>query len=128
PVWPMASAVAGAAAISHVPSGGRGPSPLSQRLKRLSMSVMTASIDGGLGHRAAPVEKVEVAALVGLRDMALVERGEGALVARRRRRPFGTPAGEFGLVDAHVEPAGRDIEFDEIAGPQEGQRPAHGCF
>jgi hypothetical protein len=37
----MASAVAGAAAMSHVPSGGLGSCPFSQPLKRFSMLIMT---------------------------------------------------------------------------------------
>src|SRR5215213_1142231 len=122
----MASAVAGAAAISQVPSGGCGPSPMSQRLKRFSISIMASSEDGWLGHEAARGQEVEVAALVGLGDMALVEGREGALVTQSCRFPFGAAALQFLLVDPHVEAPCLYVKLHEVAGLEQAERPAYG--
>src|SRR5918995_6786681 len=124
----MASAVAGAAAMSQVPSGGFGPAPWSQRLKRFSMSIMGASEDRGLGHRAGRGQEIEIATLVGLRDMALVERREGAPIDRSGRLPFGPATLQFRRIHPHVEAPGRNVELDEVAGPEQAEGTADRCF
>ena len=76
----------------------------------------------GVGRRA--LEEIEVAALVGLRDVLLVERAEAALVARRRRLPRGAAARELGVAHLELELARRHVELDQVAVPHERERTA----
>src|SRR2546421_567099 len=51
----------------------------------------------------APAEEVEVAPVVRLHDVVLVQTPVAALVLACRRCPFCAPARQLGLVDQHVE-------------------------
>src|SRR5262245_12613899 len=77
-----------------------------------------------LAHGGATLQKIEVAARVGLADVLLEHASVAALIARRQRLPGGLAAGELLLGDVEVDRAARDIDLDMIAGLRKGQRPA----
>src|SRR5688572_5586929 len=84
------------------------------------------SVNDRLHDGTVRSQKLEVAALVGLRHMLLVERSEGTGVDWCARLPFGAPALELLLTYAHVEASCLDIELNQITSAQKSQRPAYG--
>ncbi len=83
-------------------------------------------VDDGLGHRGAEArfEKIEVAAFVGLQDMAREHPAVAAFVPRRRRRPGGFAAREFFIAHVEVDRARRHIDADRVAALHQRQRAA----
>src|SRR5205814_7086587 len=73
-------------------------------------------------------QKIEIATLVSLRDVLLIERAEAALELRRRPLPRRAAARE--LVGAYLElqAARRHVELDHVAVLDEGQRTADAGF
>src|SRR5438094_3872318 len=69
-------------------------------------------------------EEVEVASLVRLQDVLLVEPAVAALVVGRRRLPAGAALRHLRVRDAESEPAGGHVELDEVAVADEGERAA----
>ena len=104
-----------------VPSDVRGGKPDSHPAPTSGRSV-----DVGFGHRpcGARLEEVEVAALVGLRHVLLVEHRPAALVAARRRCPGGAAPRELVVVDVQVDAPRRHVERDPVAGRHQRERPA----
>src|SRR5437773_909742 len=74
-----------------------------------------SSVDFRLGGCGHPFEKIEVAALIRLRDMALVQRTEATREFPRRSFPRCTPARELGIAHLELELARGDVELDQIA-------------
>src|SRR6187455_1269131 len=70
------------------------------------------------------LEEIEVAAVVGLADVLLVERAEAAVEARRGRLPAGAAARELGIVDVQVELAPGHVQRDGVAVADERERSA----
>src|SRR4051794_16044152 len=78
-------------------------------------------MDLGFGSRRSGLEEVEVAALVGLGDVLQEQRPVSARVLRRWRLPFRAAFGEFVVADVEGEPAGGDVEFDDVAVLDKGE-------
>src|SRR5262245_48531806 len=74
------------------------------------------------------VQKIEVASLIGLRDVSAEERAEAALVMRRRRRPFGATPSQLFFADQQIQFSSRHVHFDQIPVARERQRPAYITF
>src|SRR4051794_24682412 len=75
----------------------------------------------GVGDdRRTTAQKVQVAALVRLQDVLLVQTAIAAHVLALRRRPCRTPPLQLGIVDEHVEGPRLDVEPDPVPGPRSG--------
>src|SRR5688500_14630937 len=70
------------------------------------------------------LEEIEVAALVGLRDVPGVELPVSARVLGRSRRPGRAPGRELRVGHTERDPPGRNVELDDVAVPDERQRAA----
>src|SRR5437660_5433642 len=70
------------------------------------------------------LQKIEVAAFIGLLDVAGEHPAIAALVTRLRRLPCGAALCELSLRHIEVDGAGVDVERDLVAGSHQGQRPA----
>ena len=92
--------------------------------RRRRSASMDDAVDLRLGGRRGAFEKIEVAALVGLRDVLLIERAEAALELRRRLLPRGAAARELGVAHLELELARRHVELDQVAVAHERQRAA----
>src|SRR5215831_6036213 len=67
-------------------------------------------------RRLSPrMQKIEVASLVGLRDVSAEEGAEATLVTRRRRRPSGAAARHLFFVDQQIQFSSRHVQFDQIS-------------
>ena len=75
-------------------------------------------------RRRLPSQEVEVAAFVGLGDVVGEQHRVAAGGGTFSGHPDRTPRGELVFRDEQVEPAGRDVEHDLVAGLDERQRPA----
>src|SRR5438552_15164391 len=82
------------------------------------------SVDLGLGRGRPRLEEIEIAALVGLRDVLEVELAETARVARCRRLPGGAAARELVRIDEKLQLSRRHVERDAVAVADEGERAA----
>src|SRR5436190_23501201 len=71
-------------------------------------------VDLGLRRRRRAFEEVEIAAVVRLADVVLVQRAEAASEMRLRLAPFASPARELRIVDLELQAAGRDVEHDDV--------------
>src|SRR6266850_6032838 len=81
-----------------------------------------------LGDRRSSLEEVEVAALVGLADVA---REDGAIAARElllRLAPGALPARQLGGIHLEVELALVDVELDQVTGFHQRERTADERF
>src|SRR5262245_13724069 len=56
-------------------------------------------------------QKIEVASLIGLRDMLAEERAIATLITRRRRRPFGAAARHLFFADQQIQFSTRHVQF-----------------
>src|SRR5258706_2806228 len=86
------------------------------------------SVNFRLGDRRRTLEEIEVAALVGLADMA---REDGAVAARELSlglAPRALAPGELRGVDLEIELALLDIELDQVAVLYQGKRAADERF
>src|SRR2546430_11667097 len=90
----------------------------------LGAATMRTSVNLRLRRRRSALEKIEIAALVGLCDMALVERTVAALVARLGLLPRGAAARELGVAYFQLQTAIRYVELDQVAGADQRERPA----
>src|SRR5215212_2713309 len=70
------------------------------------------------------LEKVEVAAEIGLLHVLRVEEPEAPLELRRRWEPPGAASSELLVAHEEVEAARRHVQADEISIAHEGERPA----
>src|SRR5215475_9086620 len=61
------------------------------------------SVNLGLRRLSPRMQKIEVASLIGLRDVSAEERAESTLVTRRRRLPSGAPARHFFFADQQIQ-------------------------
>jgi len=77
----------------------------------------------GRGRRA--FEEIEVATLVRLGDVLLIQRPEAAFVLRRGSLPPGAAPRQFVIADLQFQPARGHVEFDEVAVAHEGERTAN---
>src|SRR5882672_10491952 len=93
-----------------------------------SVSPSLSSVNLRLRRLGAGVQEIEVASLIGLRDMLAEERAESTLIMWRRRRPFGAPARHFFFADQQIQFSIRHVQFDQISVADEGQRPADVTF
>src|SRR6218665_576720 len=86
------------------------------------------SEDVWLGHWLAEAgfQEVEVAAFVGLPDMAIEQPAIAAFVARGRRRRWGCAAGQFRVADGQRGAPGGHADAEAVAGLDQPQRPADG--
>src|SRR5437763_784053 len=80
-------------------------------------------MDLRLSGRRGAFQEIEIAALVSLGDVLLVERTVSALETRRRPLPRGATARQFSLGYFELELAGGHVEHDQIAVLYEGERP-----
>src|SRR5665213_2278927 len=87
---------------------------------------MTTSIDRRFADRRAEIrlEEIEVAALIGLPDMAGEHPAIAALEAGLRLLPRRAAFCHFGLGDVEVDCARGDVERDLVAVSHQRQRPA----
>src|SRR5262249_25856855 len=87
-------------------------------------ATLRTSVDLRLGRRRGAFEEIEIAALIGLRDVALIERAVTALVARLGFLPGRAAACK--LRGGHLKPelACRDVELDRIAVLHQCERTA----
>src|SRR5215218_6207762 len=81
------------------------------------------SVDLRLRHRRAGLQEVEVAALVGLRDVLQVQRAVAAAVLRGRLLPVGAALLQLLVGHLELETAPRDVQLDQVAGADQRQRP-----
>jgi len=79
-------------------------------------------MDLGIGRRRATFEEIEIAALVGLRHVLEVERSETARVMRLGRRPGRLSRREFRIADRERQLARRNVDLDQVAVANEGER------
>src|SRR5215467_7602791 len=73
---------------------------------RLSVSPSLAphsSVNFRLWRFSPRVQKIEVASLIGLRDVVAEERAEAPLITRRRWRPFGAPPRHLFFADQQIQ-------------------------
>src|SRR6218665_1161751 len=84
------------------------------------------SEDVGLGHWLAEAgfQEVEVAAFVGLPDMAIEQPAIAAFVARRRRRPWCLGAAQSRVADVEMDAPRGHGDADAAPGLARRQRPA----
>ena len=84
------------------------------------------SMDLGLRRGRGSLEEVEIAALVRLGDVLLVERAEAALVTRRAFFPMRRGAATRMLRVGHLQLqlSGAHVEFDQCARPRWSTRRA----
>src|SRR5215813_12021861 len=94
---------------------------------RLSVSI-SPSVNLWLRCLSPRMQKIEVASLIGLRDVSAEERAEATLVTRRRRRPSGAAARHLFFVDQQIQFSSRHVQFDQISVARERQRPADVTF
>src|SRR5215471_10837225 len=94
---------------------------------RLSVS-HPPSVNLGLRSLSPRMQKIEVASLIGLRDVSAEERAEATLVTRRRRSPSGAPARHFFFADQQIQFSSRHVQFDQISVARERQRAADVAF
>src|SRR5258706_14164259 len=90
--------------------------------------VAAPSMDLGLGNRRRAFQEIEIAALIGLADVA---REDGAVAARELRlglAPRALAPGELRGVDLEIELALLDIELDQVAVLHQGKRAADERF
>jgi len=71
-------------------------------------------MDLRIGRRGRAFEKIEIAALVGLCDVLLVERTEAALELGLGSLPRGAAARELVVADLELQPARGHIELDHV--------------
>src|SRR5438876_410382 len=83
-----------------------------------------ASMNLRLGHRRLALEKIEVAALVGLADVLGEHRAVAARVFRRRLFPGSLAAGQLAVADVQMDRALVDVDLDLVAGLHEVERAA----
>jgi RNA polymerase sigma-70 factor (ECF subfamily) len=82
-----------------------------------------------LRPQGAAHQEVEVAALVGLKNVLDVHAGVAAGVARRRRgAECGPSLGQLGVGEQHIELACMGVKRDDIAVAHQGQRPSRRRF
>ena len=74
--------------------------------------------------RGGAFEEVEVAALVGLRDVTGVEVAVAAGIGDLARLPLRAPRRQLLVGHPQRQPPRRDVELDDVAVPDERQRPA----
>src|ERR1051326_2167346 len=86
------------------------------------------SVDLRLRGRRSALEEIEVAARVGLGNVALVERTVAAVVMRLRLFPGGPRARARRVAPAQLELALGHVELDQIAVANESERPADERF
>src|SRR5215510_7428293 len=86
------------------------------------------SVNLGLRCLSPRVQKIEVASLIGLRDVSAEEGAEATLVTRRRRRPYVAPARHLFFADQQIQFSSRHVQFDQISVARERQRPADVTF
>src|SRR5437016_3349410 len=85
-------------------------------------------MDFRIGCGNGAFEEIEIAALIGLRDVLLVERAIAAREFSGRRLPRRAAAGELLFAHLELELARGDIELDQIAVLYEFERPADEGF
>ena len=85
-------------------------------------------MDFRIRRRRRALEKIEIAALIGLRDVLLVERAEAALELRLGSLPRGAAARELGGAHLELQPARRHVELDQVAVLDQRQRAADPGF
>ena len=73
---------------------------------------------------ARPNQEVEVRAEVGLQHVLAVEADVSSVIGVAHWAPRGTPAVELGGVDLDVQTARFDIEADDVARADKGERTA----
>src|ERR1700730_18126936 len=105
----------------------KNPSDLAPSESRLRLRgyEITPLMNFRLRDRRLALEKIEVAALVGLADVLGKHRAVAAQVMRRRRRPGGAPARQLLLADMQMDAARGDVDFDLVARRGEGERGPH---
>src|SRR5438128_538596 len=81
-----------------------------------------------LGNRAERCEKIEIAAFVGLADMLRVKRAVAAWVTWCGLFPGSAAAGNFFVQNVQMDAARGHIDFDLVAGLDEGKRTANEAF
>src|SRR5438105_14105536 len=85
-----------------------------------------ALMDFRPGDGRRTFEEVEIAALVGLADMARENGAVAALEFARRRCPGVFSSREFGFIYRQVQFAPLDVELDEVAVAHDFERAADG--
>src|SRR5689334_8510691 len=80
------------------------------------------------GDRRRALQKIEVAAFVGLSDMLRIHRSIAARIAYRRRRPGGVPALELVVAHMQMDAARGDVDLDLVACRHERERAADEAF
>src|SRR5882672_4233015 len=91
-------------------------------------AAMGALVYLGVGHRRGTLEEIEVAAFVGLLDVLAEDRAVAPFVFPWRGLPAAFPLLQFLGGDLQVQFALFDVQFDEIAVPDESQRSADKGF
>src|SRR5688572_30415975 len=89
-----------------------------------TLSSCHLSMDFRLADRRGAFEEIEVAALVGLLDVAREDRAVTPLELSRRLLPRRLSLAQFFFGNFQVELALLDIELDEIAGLRQRERTA----
>ena len=102
PAQPTASTTMGLADITQVPMGVRWARLLSSWVKGF-IEQSFASIDRRLGRGRGALQEIQVAALMRLRHVLLVELGIAAQIRLHRRHPGGAAARQLFIVDQHME-------------------------
>src|SRR5262249_11132089 len=115
--------------MTHLPYRPAFPSGISGATGKRSAIRATGygkfSMNLRLRNAFAREQKVEIATLVGLPDMGGVHRPITAGVARRRRTPSASTAGEFLLGDVQMDMPRIGIDLDLVAGAHQSERSAH---
>src|SRR6185369_16417073 len=86
--------------------------------------MVVLSVDLGLDGRRGSFEEIEVAALVGLGDVLLIEHAVAAHEPRRRLFPRGAARCELGVAHLELELARVDVELDQIPVAHQRKRAA----
>src|SRR3989304_2639455 len=88
----------------------------------MDSSAAPSSVDLRFRHACGALEEIEIAAFVGLPDMARENSAVSAGAAGSRPFPGLAPSGEFRFVDFQVQGSFRDVELDRVAAPHPGER------
>src|SRR4029079_14307571 len=82
------------------------------------------SVDLRLGGRRGSFEEIEVATLIGLRDVLLIKHPVAAHEPRGRLFPRGAARGELGVAHLELDLARCDVELDQVPVAHQRQRSA----
>ncbi len=85
-------------------------------------------MDFRLLSRAGGLQKIEIAAAIGLPDVLREHRTIAPREARFRRQPLRFAFGEFDVVDMEMDAPRRNVYLDQIAGLDESERPPGETF